>query len=524
MRGKKFLLGIFLFFLMNFSVFADYVGKVYFAHPDNAKYRKCFLSTHQTLKNFFDCEIQRGNLVRFRVQNDPTAQMEHHRYFQQFEGFPVFGGEIIYHLKGGHVHNISGEYFEIRNLDTQPIFSREEAIEKFRRHLGKEGLEEKTEDSRLAIYPTEDGLSHLAYQLTLRKGDYFSMTGIIDAKTGEVLFKFSNIHFDEVDMGLGIGYHGYSFKMATSLYSDGYYYLYDEKRIRPYNHYTYDYRTGFIPGDSDNYWDSDGPLVNAHVFIGLIYDFFYNFFSREGIDNSNLDVIVSVHNTEFSDNAFWNGENLNFCDPGKENAQFAAALDVVCHEYSHAVTQYSSHLVYAFEPGALNESFSDIMGATAEFYWFPEGYGLYKADWYIGEDAFPAYKISGNRNLADPNSNSQVGDLSYPDPCHLSQQYYVLQDIDNGGVHLNSTIYSHAFYLLAHGGANKVSGIYVDGIGIEKAAKIFYRAWVYYLTKNSQFIDAANALLNAAYSAYGGASKEYSQTVRAMEAIGWIVN
>ena len=96
----------------------------------------------------------------------------------------------------------------------------------------------------------------------------------------------------------------------------------------------------------------------------------------------------------------------------------AAAFDVVGHEYTHGVTQYSSNLVYAFESGALNEAFSDIMGTTAEFYWFPEGSGLYKADWYVGEDAFPYYKTTGTRNLADPNSTSQLGDPRYPDPCH----------------------------------------------------------------------------------------------------------
>lgn len=146
------------------------------------------------------------------------------------------------------------------------------------------------------------------------------------------------------------------------------------------------------------------------------------------------------------------------------------------------------------------------------------------ADWYIGEDAAPYYSISGCRNLADPNTNSQWGDSRCPDPCHLSQKYEVPYELDNGGVHLNSTIYGHAFYLLANGGVNRVSNVYVNGIGIDKAAAIYYRAFVYYMTKNSWFIDAANALLDTAYSIYGGNSNEYMQTVRSMEAIGWIVN
>lgn len=524
MKIKKFIWCIFLFLLTSFSSFTSPAREAYFTDPDGGVFKSNVFSAHLKQRNLFDAEISRGNLIISRIQDDPLAEMKHHRYCQKFKGLPVFGGEVIYHIKNDFVAGITGKYFPIKELDTIPALSREEAVEIFQSHLQKEGLKVKTEDSSLIIFPAEDGQYHLAHKITLEKEDYYSMTGIIDAETGEILFEFSNIYFDESAIGLGLGYHGSTFKMATTKDPNGHYYLYDEKRIRPYSHYTYDNRTGYIPGDLDNYWDNDGPIVNAHVFVGLIYDFYYLFFDRNGIDDSNLTTIVNVHNTEYSDNAFWNGESINFCEPGKNNQQNSAAFDVVGHEYSHGVTQYGPDLVYAFESGALNETFSDVMGTTAEFYWFPEGSGLYKADWYIGEDASPYYKTSGNRNLADPNSNSQLEDSRFPDPCHLFQQYYVPIEFDNGGVHLNSTIYGHAFYLLAQGGVNRVSGIHVNGIGIEKAAKIFYRAWIYYLTKTSQFIDAANALLQAAYSLYGSGSNEYFQTVRAMEAIGWIVN
>jgi len=524
MKLKRFILSVSLLLLVNFFVFADYVGKVYVVSANNINTRKQFLPVNKAYKDLFDMEIQMGNLVKSKIQVDSIGHMEHHRYFQQHKNLPVFGGEIIYHIKNGIVKYISGEYYRIGHIDVQPNLTIDEAVEIFRGHLSEEDLIEKPEDSKLIIYPVNDNQFRLAYQLTLEKGGYYSMTGIIDAKTGEILFEYSNIHFDDAAIGQGVDYHGYMLKMATTLSSDGYYYLFDEKRVRPYNQYTLDDRGGYIPGDADNYWDFDGAIVNAHVFVGFIYDFYYKFFDRKGIDNNNLDTIVHANNTELTDNAFWSGESLNFCFPGKGNNQTAAALDIVGHEYSHGVKQYSSNLVYAFEPGALNESFSDIMGTTAEFYLYPEGNGLYMADWYIGEDAAPYYSISGCRNLADPNTNSQMGDSRYPDPCHLSQKYEVPYELDSGGVHLNATIYAHAFYLLANGGVNRVSNVYVNGIGIDKAAAIYYRAFVYYMTKNSWFIDAANALLDTAYSIYGGNSNEYMQTVRSMEAIGWIVN
>jgi thermolysin len=98
------------------------------------------------------------------------------------------------------------------------------------------------------------------------------------------------------------------------------------------------------------------------------------------------------------------------------------------------------------------------------------------------------------------------------------------QEGDWGGVHFNSTLYSHAYYLLSAGGTNKVSGLSVSGIGIEKATKIFYRAWTYYMTSTADYLFAANCLLQSAGDLYGANSNEYAQTIKAMEAIGWTIN
>ncbi len=529
MRKNKVILGIFLlfFFLVGPSA-AENVGKSFVSAPEEYRLEKGdskeFHLTNRSLEQFFNLQIEKGNLVAFRHQIDSLTGMEHIRYAQMYKGLPVFGGQIVYHLKDGVLQSINGEYFQVKNVDVNPTLPGGEAAEAYRLHLEKPSLKEKTGERRLGIFPLSDEEFRLAYELTLIEENHYSMTGIVDAHTGEILLQYSNIHLDEPAIGFGYNYHGISMKLATTLYSDGYYYLFDEKRVRPFNHYTFNYKKGYIPGDGDNYWDFDGVLVSGHALVGLIYDFYFKFFGRKGINDNNLDTIVFLHNNKYKDNAFWNGESLNFCVPGKKNFQTAACLDVVAHEYTHGVTDYSSDLLYAFESGALNESFSDIMGTAAEFYWYPEGEGLYMADWYIGEDGLPYYSIQGCRNLADPNTNSQLGDPRYPDPCHLSQKYNVPYEIDAGGVHLNATIYAHAYYLLANGGRNRVSKIRVNGIGIDKASKIFYIAWVYYLTRYSDFRDAANALLEVAYSEYGGGSEEYRQTIRAMEAIGWIVN
>ena len=524
MRKRLLVLTLCSLIMFSITMFAEQAAQVASTDPGKTGDLSRFGASTQALHSFFDAEIQRGHLANAYTQEDPLTRMEHRRHNQFFRGLPVFGGEVIYHFRDGVIESINGIYYPIETCDIQTVLSNTDAAGIFRQHLEETDLTEKTEDTRLLLYPVAENDIRPAFQITLEKAQHYSMTGIIDARSGDILLEYSNIHFDEPAIGLGIGYHGSSFKLPTTLTTGGLYGLYDEGHIRPVKQYTIDYRYMSIPGDSDNYWDRNGVAVSAHVLAGFTYDFYYGFFDRKGIDDNNLDTYIFVQNNAYRDNAFWNGKSLNFCITGSSNNQYAAALDIVAHEYSHGVTSYCSNLIYSFESGALNESFSDIMGTAAEFYWFPEGNGLYHADWYIGEDASPGYNTNKCRNLANPNSNSQLGNWNYPDPCHLSQKINCSSSLDNGGVHLNMTIYSHAYYLLAHGGRNKISGITVSGIGMDEATRIFYRTWAFYLTRTSTFIHAANALLTVAYNDYGANSTEYKQTVRAMKAIGWNVN
>ena len=491
------------------------------------------------LSAYFMLEEKKGNIRLRLVQDDPEAKMEHYRYTQYYEGLEVFGGEILTHYKEGNLIGISGEFYKIDELDPTPHITKEMAVGLFEANLGKFDLTENSEKTKLIVYPIKDGDYHLAYRIILNGGAGYSMTGIVDAKTGEVLLKYSNIYTDDLTIGRGLGCHGEQYKFPTTLQNEKYS-LMDLKRARPVGQYTFDFRTYdghyyYVAWDEDNNWDYDGALVSAHSFLGLTYDYYYEVFGRKGIDSNNLDIKATVHWYDGSDNAFWDSERkqMYFLDPGSHGYQYAGAIDIVAHEYSHGITDYTSGLIYFWQSGALNESFSDIIGTAIEFYWQEPGNGLLKADWLIGEDSRSYFSVTECRNLANPNANSQMKNagypsyLWYPDPCHLSQEMPLIiwygDFIDNGGVHINSTIYSHAFYLLANGGTNRVSGKSVAGIGIEKATKIFYRAWAYWMTPTSNFWNAANYLLWSTSDLYGSASNEYAQTIKAMEAIGWIV-
>jgi Zn-dependent metalloprotease len=579
---KRFVCLVFCVLLVASFLESSYVGKVYFKQQPGEQHMKVFRvpkdfyeswtfrdrtsgkdgigrrTDQETIRTFedqlsllqayFESEIQKGNLRLRLVQDDPEAMMEHHRYTQYYKDLEVFGGEIIRHFKQGQLVGINGEYYEIKDFDTFPLITKDMAVGLFKADLGKSNLVEKEKESKLIIYPIKDEDYHLAYKAILAEGIAYSMTGIIDAKTGEILLKYSNIKDEAITVGLGIGYHGMKYKLPTT-YSNNIYWLADEKDVRSVTQYTRDLGNWdwnvwdiiyniekYIAFDLDNYWDFDAALVSVHAFLGMTYDYYYQFIGRKGIDDNNLNIVANVHSPLDPDNACWRGEGVKqmfFGDPLYGEMQTAAGLDVVAHEYSHGVTEFTSRLEYYcdlyHQPGALNESFSDIMGTAVELFWQDRGNGFNKADWVFGEDTYPNYSSNSYfRSLADPNSKRDTFyGISYRHPCHLSQ-YHIFpntEEGDSGGVHFNSTLYSHAYYLLSEGGTNGVSHISVSGIGVEKATRIFYRAWVDYMKKETaSFLDAANALLQSANDLYESSSNEYAQTVRAMEAIGWIVN
>src|SRR5687768_6103033 len=127
------------------------------------------------------------------------------------------------------------------------------------------------------------------------------------------------------------------------------------------------------------------------------------------------------------------------------------------------------------ESGALNESLSDVLGVGAEFYYQPSGSGLRQADYLMGEDSI---RPGGIRSLANP--------AAYGDPDHYSRRFTGRDD--NGGVHINSGIPNHAFYLAIEGGVNRTSGLRVTGVGAgnrEQIERAFYRAFVSMLSTNA---------------------------------------
>ncbi len=178
------------------------------------------------------------------------------------------------------------------------------------------------------------------------------------------------------------------------------------------------------------------------------YDFFERVFGRRSIDGEGMRLDSTVHYGIRFQNAMWNGRQMVYGDgDGEVFARFTASVDVIAHELTHGVTQHTAALGYAGETGALNEHLSDAFGIMVKQYTL--GQAADESDWLIGAELFgPAFSGCAVRSLALPGSAYHHPLLGTdPQPSHM--RGYVHTDEDNGGVHINSGILNHAFYLAA---------------------------------------------------------------------------
>jgi thermolysin len=218
-----------------------------------------------------------------------------------------------------------------------------------------------------------------------------------------------------------------------------------------------------------------------------------------------------VHYGSSYDNAFWDGQEMIFGDgDGQLFNRFTISVDVIGHELTHGVTDYSSRLIYRGESGALNEAFSDIMATAIEFFFQPKGDGPMRADYLIGEDVVTP---GGLRSLQDP--------AAFGDPDHYTKRYR--GTTDNGGVHTNSTIATHAFYLAVEGGENQTSHLLVEGVGAanhQQIENVFYRAFVQLMPSDATYAVARAATIQAARDLYGADSAVERAVADAWSAVG----
>jgi Zn-dependent metalloprotease len=268
------------------------------------------------------------------------------------------------------------------------------------------------------------------------------------------------------------------------------------------------HQTETLPGDVVR--SEGGPPTGdqaadeAYDGLGATFDFFSEVYERNSIDDEGLPMLATIHFGQEYNNAFWNSERMVFGDgDGDIFNRFTAALDVIGHELTHGVTEDEAQLIYFFQPGALNESVSDVFGSLVKQYLLKQTAD--EADWLIGAGLFTA-NIHGValRSMKAPGTAYDDPVLGKdPQPAHMSQ--FVRGFEDNGGVHINSGIPNHAFYLAA---------TQIGGYAWEKAGRIWYETLRdQQLRPNANFRRFAGLTIVHAEQLFGAGSSE-GQAVR----------
>jgi Zn-dependent metalloprotease len=259
----------------------------------------------------------------------------------------------------------------------------------------------------------------------------------------------------------------------------------------------------------------DVAVNEAYDGLGSTYDFYWDVFDRNSIDDEGLPLDATVHYGQDYDNAFWNGERMVFGDgDGDLFNRFTISLDVIGHELTHGVTEDEAKLTYLYQPGALNESMSDVFGSLIKQYQHKQT--AKQADWLIGQGLFTK-KVHGValRSMKAPGTAYDDPVLGKdPQPAHMKD--YVRTSSDNGGVHINSGIPNHAFYLAAAA---------FGGHAWEKAGRIWYETLLdAQLRPTANFQRVASLTLLHAEKLYGQGSSERQAVKQAWNEVGIAVS
>jgi len=523
-----------------------------------------YLAAVQQLINIAQPESE-FNLTN--VRTDQQGQL-HIRLQQTFEGIRIYGSEIMLHTKANDIQLFNGRYFPTPQLDirqrnvsqTQAEQTVTAAItdETTLLELSPEALklvDGEPLKSMLMIYYPENNLENprLVWHVEIipnitNRWEYF-----VDANTREILFHHKNIcqlfgwHEDHehhncaaqntiisdkkiatpneimVSEETAIAPDLSNVNRQFSVWRDGNTRLMIDASRNMYNASQSNLPqdgVGIIGTfDANNTYPGQGSSINivnhgnnnswtrnevsAHYNAGIAYEYFRTVFGRNSIKHQgeNIFSVINVSDEDGNDmdNAFWNGETMFYGNGDQAfNAPLAKALDVAGHEMAHGVVQSTANLVYQGEAGALNESFADIFGAMID-----------REDWQIGEEvANPGVFPTGTmRDMANPNNGGNSNNF-YWQPAHYNERFTGPQD--NGGVHINSGIPNHAYYLFATS----------NGIGKAKAEQVFYKALNDYLVMSSQFVDLRIAVIQAALDLHGNGSNEVAAAAAAFDAVG----
>ncbi len=496
-----------------------------------------------------------GLRVRTSGEDTMLAGRSHTRFEQLYRGVLVLGGAIVRQSDAAGTLTVFGNLYEGIDIETRPTLS--EAAARRTLEAVHPGGRLFPADVDLFVLPLPGEGEAITFVLAWR-GQILTGTDartvFVDAHSGAIRLDYSDRN-TQTAVGRGTGVLGDSKKVSVTGAAGSFQ---AQDLLRPPVLQTLDMkgdplriegiliagypntiRTTDYAADSDNDW-TDGGVVDAHAYTGYTYDYYFKRFGRRGLNDANTPVRsfvnlvrredlarnLSLYGNDILDyyvNAFYlhpgvmvYGVGLpnNVTLGGQRFNNFAGALDIVGHELTHGVTRFTSNLIYRNESGALNEAFSDMMGTAIEFYYQPAGNGSMQADYLSGEDIATAatFPLNGIRSMQNP--------ALFGDPDHYSVRF--TGTADNGGVHINSGIANHAFYLAIEGGTHRL-GARVTGVGAanrEQIERVFYRAFTAFLVPSSNFAAARVATIQAARELYPSNPAVEAAVTQAWTAVG----
>lgn len=386
-------------------------------------------------------------------------------YRQYYKGIPVYDGTLKFHFNGkGQLSSLNGNTISNIKVSPNASVSSAEAATIAKNIVTNQNLNQSKSPldigkNNLLVFPknlVQGGqvISYLAYEVEVTNKNDVREFLFIDAHTGELVEQFTGIH--PIDRKL----YETNTNASNLKWKEG----------------------DALPGTLD-IWQQSEVITSEHV-----YNFFKNAFNYVSYNSADAAMITINNNPNINcPNANWNGVTANYCTG-------TASDDVVAHEWGHAYTEYTSGLIYQYQSGALNESYSDVWGETIDMMndYMDAGENLDirttttcsgSQRWKMGEKA-TAFG-SPIRDMWNPNCNNNPGSV-------LDQAYYYCGTADSGGVHLNSGVTNHLYALLVDGGT--YNGYTIQGIGFVKAAHLWWRAQKNYLTPSSDFAVFADAL------------------------------
>ena len=400
----------------------------------------------------------------------------HVRLQERVNGLPVIGAEYIVHSDAsGNVIAMNGRVVSGRDLPRVPQIDAWSAIEQAVSQYGIESAS-YVDKPRLVYVVNEKGSASLAWTATaMHKDNGFDALDRIyaDALTGDAVLRDAIIQH--------------------------------ARNRRTYNANYTQTLPGTLVLQETSGSTSDVSIQKAHDYAGVTYDYFSSVHGRDSYNGSGATMNSTVHYGSNYNNAGWTGSQMIYGDgDGSQFGPFSRALDVVAHELTHAVTDYSADLVYQNESGALNEATSDILGVAAEAW----SYGSVSSlTWKVGEDCYtPGTSGDALRYMNDPEA---AGDEDYYPTRYTGTADY-------GGVHSNSGIANLAFYLMVTGGTHPRGKTTVNVpalsstamTSLNMGAKIWYRALTVYMSSSTNFQGARTATAQAATDLYGAAAAD----------------